>query len=66
MSEYPTAPTEDAVREVLRQFDIPVDRWGSISAKTVANLLGEIEAGETTQLKMDKNYSEKQDLWRLI
>ena len=48
MSEYPTVPTEDAVKEVLRQFGIPVDRWGKGSAKTVASLLNEIKVGETT------------------
>lgn len=59
MNEYQTTSTEDAIKEVLRQFGIPVDRWGSGSAKTVANLLDEIEAGETTLVKDEQELLRK-------
>lgn len=51
MSEYPSALTENVLMEALKQHGVPVDRWGSGSAKTVSRLLGEIEAGETTLVK---------------
>lgn len=51
MSEYLTGLSENDLIKVLEQFDIPVDRWGKGSAKTVGRLLDEIGAGETALTK---------------
>lgn len=47
MAERIDLQTETGFSNYLRDFGIPVERWGQGAAKTVGHLLREVSAGET-------------------